>query len=112
MPTIKRKQLTMRAAFLLIARAFERAKKSNGVYLAKVCGRPSSGLCYSFRILWLVNYINNYTHNRIVELMCDYQPEETPDEGYWWSTTTKAGALARAKFCRKMADLYKEKPCK
>lgn len=103
---MKRKQLTARAAFLMIARAFDRANKIDGWYRAKLFDHCVGGICRAIEVVFECGRTSFKTYDVMYQIIQKNEPYD--HDGYWWPQHTKRGAQSRAKFCRKMADLCKE----
>ncbi len=108
---MKRKPLTARAAFLLIARAYRSPKYNNGHYWIDLFGRRLMGGVEN-AMSWIIE--QRVLSTAALQTICNLTEEYTPwvDDCYWWSTTTLWGVAEGIYFCRRMADLCKEKPCK
>ena len=104
-----KKLLTQRQAWLLLAKAWDKPKKSDGGYCI---GRFEFGLCQS---IW------NMETDRLIDKSTSESMQDKVSEGwnrkqytmFRWPCNTVAGARARAAFCRKQAaKLVKRKKVK
>lgn len=96
--------LTERQAWLKIAKACDVAGSDGSFVVVKKMGR-SWGLCTAVGDLWFSGEIEEETARSMFSKIHKHAPPRG-DFDYAWETS-KAGAKARAAFCRKMAALCK-----
>jgi hypothetical protein len=100
------KKMTTRAAWLHLAKAWDKAKgNKNGLFVASIGHQRYFGLCHCLNFLLNNGAIDLYQWREM--RMVIYKQQRLPNT-YCWKLN-KAGACARAEFCLKQAAKLKKK---